>query len=74
MNKPAVVLYKVVNRLLQWLGHIVALLLPAGLLAVSLFGATYHSAHAQTALSPKLAPDLANAIAAPVLPLSLIHI
>ena len=33
---------------------------------MSIFGASYHSAHAQSTLSAKLAPDLANAIMAPV--------
>ena len=45
-NKPVVVFYNTLNRFLRWLGHVAALLLPAGLLAMSIFGASYHSAHA----------------------------
>src|SRR5262245_54201168 len=68
MDKLAIVIYKMANRFLQWLGHIAALLLPAGLLALSLLGASYRTAHAEATLSPKLAPDLANAVTARVLP------
>ncbi|MET0682239.1 MAG: hypothetical protein ABWZ29_02735, partial [Casimicrobiaceae bacterium] len=68
MNKSTVVVYSIPNRCLRRLGHLVALLLPAGLLALSIFGALAHPAHAQTTLSPKLAPDLASAVNAPVLP------
>ena len=68
MNKSTVVAYSFPGRYLKRLGHLVALLLPAGLLAMSIFGALAHPAHAQATLSPKLAPDLASAVNAPVLP------
>ena len=68
MSKATVVVDSIASRSLQWLGHIAALLLPAGLLAMSIFGVLSHSAHAQTTLSAKLAPDLVSAIDAPVLP------
>ena len=68
MNKSAVVDYSLPIRWLQRLGHFVALLLPAALLAMSIFGAMASPAHAEERLSPKLALDLASAVNARVLP------
>jgi hypothetical protein len=68
MNEIVFVAPKIAGRFLQRLAHITAWLLPAGLLAMSTFGAFSHPAHAESTLSAKLSPELANAIEAQVLP------
>ena len=63
MRTPPTVVDKCTSAASRWLALVARILLPAGLFAMSVFGAVPNTAHAQT-IDPatKLAPDLLSVL------------
>jgi serine protease AprX len=69
MRASRTVVDKYTTTASRWLALVARMLLPAGLFALSVFGAVPSTAHAQTIDSAaKLAPDLVSALNAPTPP------